>query len=166
MFATGFFLAAVACFGPAGRSLSEISRPHDLFALSFLAASLFVAFFSAATLACLFPARVSSSAPRRRKELVNLALALSMVGLSLLVIASETPTSFVSWDQVRGAPLPWLENGHFYGPCLGQLCRTYWPTSVRPLSLLFNLILIFAAIHVLRRRTERHDSWPSSALLP
>jgi hypothetical protein len=75
--------------------------------------------------------------------------------ISVAVIGEETPTSFVSWEHVRGAPLYWLGNGHFYGPCGGQPCRTYWLMSVRPLALAIDSAVLIAAIHSLRRLTTR-----------
>jgi hypothetical protein len=150
-----FLLAAAACLSPAGRSLSQISRPHDLFALSLLASFFLAVLFVVAFVACIFPELEAPSTHHARRWVSNLAIALFTVGISLLVITKETPTSFVSWEQIRGAPLPWLEDGHFYGPCLGRPCRTYWPTSLKPFALLINLGLIIGAVHLVRRLSTR-----------
>jgi MFS family permease len=157
LFAAIFLLAAAACLSPAARSLSEISRPHDLFGLSLLASSLLIALFVVAFVGSILLAQDGPSTHHARMWLWNLAIALTILAISLAVITTETPTSFVSWDQVRGSPLAWLENGHFYGPCLrlGRARRTYWPTSLRPLAVLIDLGLIIAAVHFVRRLTTR-----------
>jgi len=120
----------------ARHSLSEISRPHDPFPLSVLASSLLIALFLAARVGCLFPTREYSDTNHIARWLWTILVAGLFIGASLLIIASETPTSLVSWDQQRGAPLPWLASGHFYGPCLplGRPCRTYWLSSLKPRS--------------------------------
>ena len=155
--ATVFLVAAAACLSSAGYSLAAVSRPHDLFGLSLLASGLLSALFAAAFVSCLFPTHDLSSLARVRPWLWIFVIALLFVGISVLVITMETPTSFVSWEQWRGAPLPWLESGHFYGPCvdLGRPCRTYWLLSLRPFAILFNLGVISAALHFTRRLASR-----------
>jgi hypothetical protein len=152
-----FILAALACLALARRSLAEISRPHDLFALSLLTSSLLACLFLVASGACLLPMHEEVSTGRKQRWLRNLLIPALVLLLSATVIATDTPTSFVTWDQIRGAPLPWLESGHYWGPCFagGGPCRTYWFSSVRPLPLIVNFGAIGLAIDYLRRLTTR-----------
>ena len=144
----------------ARHSLSEISRPHDPFPLSVLASSLLIALFLAARVGCLFPTREYSDTNHIARWLWTILVAGLFIGASLLIIASETPTSLVSWDQQRGAPLPWLANGHFFGPCiaLDRPCRTYWLNSLKPLVFLLDLGVILAAVHFVRRLAALRDA--------
>jgi hypothetical protein len=155
--ATILLLAAWPCFAAAQRSLSQIYRPHDLFGLSLLTASLLACLLLAALVACLLPAQQDPPTSRNQHWVFYLPIAAIVLMLSATVIATETPTSFVSWEQVRGTPLPWLQNGHYWGPCFsdGEPCRTYWILSVRPLPLVVNLGVIVLALHSVRRLTTR-----------
>jgi hypothetical protein len=155
--AIGFVFAALACLEPARRSISRLSSPHDFFKLSLVASGLLTLLFFAAPVATFRRSREEPFIDRRRTWLWNLCIAALIVALSATVIATEAPTSFVSWEQWRGAPLPWLENGHYYGPCFdgGGPCRTYWPMSLRSLALLINYGVIAAAVHMVRRLTTR-----------
>jgi cytochrome b561 len=157
LFATILLLAAWPCFAAAQRSLSQIYRPHDLFGLSLLTAALLACMLLAAFVACLLPAEEDPPASRTQQWVFYFLIAAIALMLSATVIATETPTSFVSWEQLRGIPLPWLQNGHFWGPCFsdGGPCRTYWLLSVQPLPLVVNFGVIVLALYYLRRLTTR-----------
>jgi cytochrome b561 len=157
LFATILLLAARPCFAAAQRSLSQIYRPHDLFGLSLLTASLLACLLLAAFVACLLPGQEDPPTIRNQHWVFYLSIAAIALILSATVIATDTPTSFVSWEQVRGVPLPWLQNAHFWGPCFsdGRPCRTYWLLSVRPLPLFANFGVMVVALHSLRRLTTR-----------
>jgi hypothetical protein len=157
LLAITFLVAAVSCLSSARRSLLEVGRPHDIFILSVLSSILLAMVLVSASLGCLIPSQSKFWSVPGRPWLGNMLGALICLGVSLLVIATETPTSFVSWVQFRGVPSIWLENGHFFGPCnsLGRMCRTYWPISLKPIPLLVNLVIFAVAIHCIRRLTQR-----------
>ena len=159
-FAFLVLLAAAASALFARHSLSEISRPHDPFRLSVIASGLLSALFLAALVGCLLPAREYSVTNHIARWLWTILVAGLFIGASLLIIASETPTSLVSWDQQRGASLPWLANGRFFGPriALDRPCRTYWLSSLNPLVFLLDLGVILAAVHFVRRLAALRDA--------
>jgi hypothetical protein len=99
----------------------------------------------------------NTSAPLSLFRPSDFLIALPFIALSLLIVVGETPTSFVSWEQLRGAPLAWIQNGHFFGPCtsLGRVCRTYWPVSFKPLAFVADALLISGAVSQARRLTTR-----------
>jgi hypothetical protein len=142
----------------ARHALLEFTRPRDLFPLSVLASAILAILFAAAFLSCVLAAN-EGSIPQGRPWLGSVPLAILLVGLSTLVIVHETATSFVSWEQWRGAPLAWLETGHFYGPCiaLGRPCRTYWFLNFRAWALVSDLGLTTAAVAHARRLARRRS---------
>ncbi len=70
-----------------------------------------------------------------------------MLAVSLLVIRSEVPTSFVSWEQSRGVPLVWSSTGRYYGPCVNEprVCQATWLDSVSAVPLLVDAAWMAAA---------------------
>jgi hypothetical protein len=159
LFGSAYLLAAGVCLLSARHVFLEFTRPHDLFPLSVLVSLILAMLFAVAFLSCLLATAQQGLIPKGRAWLGSLTLAILLVSLSTLVIAQETATSFVSWEQWRGAPLAWLENGHFYGPCmsLGRPCSTYWFLNLRAWALLLNLALTMAAVVHARRMINRRS---------
>jgi len=158
---TMLVLAGAASLTSARFALLAVShRVHDLFSLSLLASAVLTCLFAAAALGLLLrlsrlPSNTSAPAPFFHPS--YFLVALPFIALSLLIVVGETPTSFVSWEQLRGAPLPWIQNGHFFGPCftLARICRTYWPISFKPLAFVADAVLISGAVSQVRRLTTR-----------
>jgi len=162
-------LQAIACLAAAALAAAAALRsansmtahagpaaPVSL-AVASLLGSLFLIGFAQAVAAAIQPPAESRLSPKRLVG-ASLAAALLLLALSALVIRSERPTSFVSWDETRGLPLAWLDTGRFYGPCLdeGAVCRRAWPQSLRAAQALLNLLWIAAALLPL---ADRAASW-------
>ena len=158
---TTLVLAGVASFTSARFAYRALSnRVHDLFALSLVASAVLVSLFAAAAvgrLLRLLRHPPNTFAARSTFCPSDSLIALPFILLSLLIIVGETPASFVSWEQLRGAPLAWIQNGHFYGPCtsLGRMCRTYWPVSFKPLAFAADALAISVAVSQARRLAVR-----------
>jgi len=138
----------------AGHAL--LGRLHADFILSLLASSFFTVFFLLGALALLLKVWQSGTLGLgdaisiRRQDLV---MGVFLLAASTLVITRQTATSFVSWEEERGAPLAWVQSGRYYGPCYDEprVCTNYWLQSVRPGLLIVDFAAMCIAAGQVRR---------------
>jgi hypothetical protein len=73
---------------------------------------------------------------------IKISLALAILLATLLIVSRHEPTSKVSWEQYRGAPLPFLSLTEYRGPCGLDtgLCINLHFQAIHPGAMLVNLL--------------------------
>jgi hypothetical protein len=77
-----------------------------------------------------------------RPTLLKLIVTFITVLLTLFVVSQRTATSKVSWNESRGAPLPFLNLVEYQGPCPPvSFCTEVQVNSLQLLPLLIDILI-------------------------
>jgi hypothetical protein len=76
-----------------------------------------------------------------RPNAIKLVILMTAMSLTLLVVTEREATSKVTWDENRGAPLPFLTITKYRGPCPPlNFCTKVYVQTLHPSKILLDIL--------------------------